>query len=174
VSSLHADRLDLLLLALPLEDGRVQTAELGQDPVLLALSSNSQLVGTEPVDAGILRHNPVLLLEDGHCLRGQALEVCQLAGAAPAEDVRAMSSATLVQMVAGGLGVTLPFQMAAAVEAGAGSGIVTRRFREPAPARTIGLAWRVSSPHDSAYRHLADAIRPACELGTLPVAQARR
>ena len=164
VSSLHSGRLDLLLLALPLEDSRVTEAELGQDPFLLAFSTASPLAGPGPVNADVLLGNQVLLLEDGHCLRGQALAICRLAGAATADDVRATSLPTLVQMVAGGLGVTLLPKMAAAVEAGAGSGIVTRRFREPAPARRIGLAWRTSSPHDAAYRQLAAAVEPACGL----------
>jgi len=132
---------------------------------LLALPAESPLVDSDPVDMDVLSDNPILLLEDGHCLRGQALAVCQRAGATAAEDVRATSLPTLVQMVSGGLGVTLLPEMAASVEAGARSGIVTRPFRDPAPFRTIGLAWRTSSPHDSAYRRLADAIRPMCGLG---------
>jgi len=168
VSSLHGGRLDLLLLALPLEDSRLKTVEVGEDPFLLAIAGDSPMAGTDPVDPAFLLGQPVLLLEDGHCLRGQALAVCQLAGAAPADDVRATSLPTLVQMVAGGLGVTLLPAMAAAVEAGTGSGIVTRRFREPVPSRTIGLAWRASSPHDPSYRHLADVIRPICGLGPVP------
>jgi LysR family transcriptional regulator, hydrogen peroxide-inducible genes activator len=168
VSSLHGGRIDLVLLALPLEDSRLTTAELGEDPFLLALASDSPLAGTDPVDPDFLLGQPVLLLEDGHCLRGQALAICQLAGAATADDVRATSLPTLVQMVAGGVGITLLPRMAANVEAGAGSGIVTRRFREPVPSRVIGLAWRTSSPHDASYRHLAEVIAPICGLGPVP------
>lgn len=169
VYSLNEGRLDLLLLALPVDDGRVTTIELGEDRFLLAVPSNSPPASDEALGAEVLARHPVLLLEDGHCLRGQALAVCQLAGAAPADDVRATSLPTLVQMVAGGLGITLLPEMAAAVEAGPGSGIVTRRLREPAPSRTIGLAWRTTSPHDAAFRLLAGVVRPACGLGALPV-----
>ncbi|CAI8042386.1 Hydrogen peroxide-inducible genes activator [Geodia barretti] len=88
----------------------------------------------------------VLLLDDGHCLRDQALEVCQTGGASEVGDFRAGSLNTLVQMVAGGIGITLLPQLALEVECRAPSSIVIRPFRKPEPSRTIGLVWRTKSP----------------------------
>ena len=101
---------------------------------------------------------PVLLLEDGHCLRDQALAVCDRAGSRPT-DARATSLPTLVQMVAAGGGVTLVPASAAAVEARPGNGIAVRRFREPVH-RTLGFVWRATSPRGPAYEELARLARP--------------
>jgi len=107
----------------------------------------------------------LLLLEDGHCLRDQALAVCEQAGARESEGVRAASLSTLVQMVAGGLGVTLLPSSALATEA-RGRSVAVRPFRAPAPSREIGLAWRRSSPRGEEFRALGALLRG--------LAQARR
>ncbi len=107
----------------------------------------------------VLGTERVLLLDDGHCLRDQALSVCELARAQPT-DVRATSLPTLVQMVAAGNGVTLLPASAAAVEARPGNGIAVRRFREPVH-RTLGFVWRATSPRGAAYEELARLARPA-------------
>ena len=97
----------------------------------------------------------MLLLDDGHCLRGQALEVCQTGGANEVGDFRAGSLNTLVQMVAGGIGITLLPRIALDVECLAPSSIVIRPFRKPEPSRTIGLVWRTKSPREHEFRLLA-------------------
>ena len=103
----------------------------------------------------------VLLLEDGHCLRDQALEVCQRGGAIEAMELRATSLPTLVQMVAGGLGVTLLPEAAAASLVQPRGPIELSAFAAPVPGRTIGLAWRTSSARLREFRQLAETMRGA-------------
>lgn len=136
---------------------------LAIDTFMLATSERSELADAgDPVGIDALRSHPVLLLEDGHCLRDQAIAVCELADAATS-TVYDTSLATLVQMVAAGQGVTLLPASAAGVEARKGNGITTLRFDAPPPSRTIALAWRSTSPRAQRYRALADALRPALE-----------
>jgi len=100
----------------------------------------------------------VLLLDDGHCLRAQALKVCQTGGAGEVGDFRAGSLNTLVQMVAGGIGITLLPRLALEVECRTPSAIVIRPFRKPEPARTIGLVWRKRSPREPEFRLLGELL----------------
>jgi LysR family hydrogen peroxide-inducible transcriptional activator len=103
------------------------------------------------------------LLEDGHCLRDQALAVCERSGAVESMEVRATSLPTLVQMVAGGLGVTLlPEAAAAALVRGRGP-VALGTFANPQPGRTIGLAWRTSSARLREFRMLAETMREEAE-----------
>lgn len=159
LAHLRDGRVDLALCALPVDDPTLCTDALATDPFLLAVATDHPLArGRGPVSIDVLRDERVLLLEDGHCLRGQALAVCELAGTQPA-DARATSLPTLVQMVAAGGGVTLLPASAAAVEARPGNGIAVRRLREPVQ-RTLGFVWRASSPRASAYQELARLVRP--------------
>jgi LysR family hydrogen peroxide-inducible transcriptional activator len=161
LGELRAGRVDLGLVALPLGDSRgLSTEALARDPFLLAVASDHPLAaGRRPLGTDVLAEHEVLLLEDGHCLREQALEVCHLAGA-PTRTIHDTSLATLVQIVAGGRGVTLLPQSAAALEARRGNGVVTRAFRKPEPSRTIGLVWRSTSARDADYRELARVLTP--------------
>ena len=106
----------------------------------------------------VLRDERVILLEEGHCLRDQVTQICQLAFSEPSE-VQATSMTTLAQMVAAGLGVTLLPECAVAVEAGPGRGIATRKFAGESPSRTIGLVWRKSSPFAGAFSDLAAILQ---------------
>jgi LysR family hydrogen peroxide-inducible transcriptional activator len=106
----------------------------------------------------------VILLEEGHCLREQALSVCRLVGTNAAE-MQATGMPTLCQMVATGLGVTLLPESALALEARAGTGLTHRRFAAPAPSRTIGLVWRKTSPNDELYRGLAGLLAERLAVG---------
>src|SRR5262245_6804512 len=159
VAALVEGRLDLLLLALPLRRPDLETLAIFDEPFALALPRGHPLARSRaPVRETALEQEPVLLLDDGHCLRDQALAVCRQAGAREAEDVRAASLSTLVQMVAGGLGVTLLPSSALATEA-RGRAVVVRPFRAPAPGRTVGLAWRRSSPRGREFRELGAFLR---------------
>jgi LysR family hydrogen peroxide-inducible transcriptional activator len=154
VAGLVDGALELLLLALPLRRPELEELPLYREPFVLALPRRHPLARARgPVREDALERESVLLLEDGHCLRDQALSVCAQAGAREAEGVRAASLGTLVQMVAGGLGVTLLPSLAVAAEA-KGRDVVVRPFREPAPARMLGLAWRASSPRAEEFRRL--------------------
>ena len=107
---------------------------------------------------GPARRQTVLLLDDGHCLRDQALAVCNRAGAVESLAVRATSLPTLVQMVAGGLGITLLPEMAAAALVPARGPVAIAPLVKP-PGRTIGLVWRTSSARLREFRLLADVLR---------------
>ena len=160
IAKLDAGRVDAALLALEADLGRVEHAVIGVDHFVLATRRGDPLgVGQRPLRVAELKGAPLLLLDDGHCLRDQALSFC--ARARPHElDYRATSLATLVQMVAAGQGVTLLPELAAPVEARR-AGLSLRRFATPMPQRTIALCWRRHSPLDRALRQVAEALRAA-------------
>ena len=145
LEELARGELDAVLLALPVEGAGVETLALFDDAFLLAVPAGNALparkrVGVEDVDQARL-----ILLEEGHCLRDQALAFC----AAPRRDapagLGATSLATVMQMVANGYGVTLLPEVAVDAE-GRDARVKLLRFNAPEPARTIGLAWRRTSP----------------------------
>lgn len=157
--ALRSGGIDLGLLAAPVDLPDLETAVLATDPFLLAVPPDHAFAGRQPVPLSGLAGLPILVLEEGHCLRSQAIDICRLAGASPAGDVQATSLPTLCQMVAAGHGVTLLPASAAGVEARPGAGLVVRPLRAPAPDRTIVLAWRRSSPRAPHHRALAEALR---------------
>lgn len=159
---LAAGELDLALIALPYRAPDIETLELGDDPFLLATPAGHPLAGHKHVDARELERAPLLLLEDGHCLRDHALAACRLAEAAPAgERLQATSLHTLAQMVAGGMGVTLLPQMAVDAGLAKGTGITTTRLDDPGATRKIGFAWRPSSARKAEFKTLAEYFRAA-------------
>ncbi len=149
--------LDLGLLALPVAGDDLVSFALAEDPFVLALPEGHRLAGSEPLALSVVAGLPVILLEEGHCLRDQALSVCRLVGTEAAE-MQATGMPTLCQMVATGLGVTLLPASAVALEARPGTGLTTRPFADPAPTRTIGLVWRRTSPNDTLYRELGHRL----------------
>lgn len=160
VEALDAGRIDAALLALEADLGRVEHAVIGEDRFVLATRRGDPLgAPRKPLRRDDLKGAPLLLLEEGHCLRDQALSFC--ARARPAELAwRATSLATLVQMVAAGQGVTLLPALAAPIEA-ARAGLQLREFAAPAPHRTIALVWRRHSPLAGALEKLAATLRAA-------------
>ena len=157
VQRLRSGDLDAAVLALPIDGDDLEHAELGIDPFLLAVPARHDLATARAVDVDVLGDLPVLLLEEGHCLRDQALSVVSRSGREPAE-MAATSLPTLVQMVAAGRGVTLLPATAVPLEARQGSGVTAVPFRD-APARTLALLWRRSSPRAGRYRELAELLR---------------
>jgi len=159
LEKLAEGRLDVLLLALPVDRPDVETFPIFREPFVLATPPGHPLArGQGGVRQEELDREAVLLLEDGHCLRDQALEICQQAGARESDTVRAASLNTLVQMVAGGLGVTLLPATAVETEA-RGRGVAVRPFRAPAPSREIGLAWRRRSARAPELGLLGERLR---------------
>jgi LysR family hydrogen peroxide-inducible transcriptional activator len=155
VERLRAGQLDLLLLALeaPLEG--LATRALFADPFVAALPASHPLASRKRLRESDLRGEVALLLDDGHCLRDQALAVCRAGGAQEIGDFRASSLATLVEMVRGGAGVTLlPSLALSAAVATPDLAIVP--FAKPAPSRTIGLAWRPRSGRAAEFEQLAE------------------
>ena len=100
----------------------------------------------------------LLLLEDGHCLRDQALDVCSRIDVKESEDYRATSLETLRQMVAAGLGVTLLPELATRGPFGSGHGLTVKSFAKPVPSRTVGAVWRKSSSRTEAINAVCDVI----------------
>lgn len=146
--------LDGALLALEAEIGDVESAVIGYDPFVLAAPvGHSLMVRKGPAKVSELEHESVLLLDDGHCFRDQALAVCSGAKAQELE-FRATSLPTLAQMVADGNGVTLLPRLAVATEATRAK-LAVRPFAEPVPGRTIALVWRRRSPLASALQQIA-------------------
>ena len=162
LSQLDRGQIDAALLALPVP-GDFTTAEIARESFLLAAPKGSPLVKKKRVSDRDLDDATVLLLEDGHCLRDQALAVCDRGGAVESMEVRATSLPTLVQMVAGGLGVTLLPESAAAALVQPRGAIDLAPFVAPQPGRTIGLAWRTSSARLREFRMLAETLSDAGE-----------
>ncbi len=151
LEALLAGELDLLILALPVGRDDVTAQPLFDDAFNLAVAEDHPLAGRTTVDQEDLVAERLLLLEEGHCLRDQALSLCHAAGANQADDFRASSLATVVQMVVNGYGGTILPTLALPVEAGIHSRLRVVPFTAPVPSRTIGLAWRNSSPRQSDF-----------------------
>jgi len=157
VDRLAANRLDLLLIAIPCDCAGAETLPILRDEFVVALPKGHPLAARTRIPADALARERMLLLEDGHCLRDQALAVCGLG--AEQEGFAATSLHTLVQMVAGGLGLTLLPRMALDAGVAEHTDIELRPLSPPA-ARTIGLAWRPHSPRAAEYKALAPLIAP--------------
>ena len=165
VAQLEAGALDVLLLALPVEEAELAESDLFEESFWFVGPAAHPLAAARParVPESALSGEEVLLLEDGHCLRAQALAVCQRAGAHTAGRIQATSLNTLVQMVANGLGVTLLPERSLDVEVHRGDRLVAKRFRAPEPSRRIGLAWRRGAARADEFELLAEAFRTALE-----------
>lgn len=152
LEELAQGRLDVALLALPAGDEQFQSRALFVDRFLLALPASAE--APEFVNVGDLRADSLILLEEGHCLRDQALAACGAVAPGTMSKFGATSLATILQMVASGYGSTLVPEMAVPVEVRPNAPLVLRHLL-PEPARTVGLIWRVSSPRQDRFRHLA-------------------
>lgn len=157
---LRDGQLDVGLLALPVHDDHLACAPLFTEEFLLAVPAGhplSRVRGT--VSASVLAGEHVLLLEEGHCLRDQALSVCQLAGAEERAGFRATSLETLRQMVAAGVGVTLLPELAVTAPVPESPDIDLVRFDDPVPSRQIAMFWRRTSPYADFLPEVAEVIR---------------
>lgn len=161
VGMLERGDVDLGLLAAPVPSDQLAWRPIADDEFFLAMPEDHPMVGDTPLPAGVLAGLPMLLLEDGHCLRDQALEVCADVGADPITGLGAIqgtSLATLCQMVAAGQGVTLLPASAVSVEARPGTGVVVRPLRDPKPRRQVVLAWRATSVQAAVNERFAEAL----------------
>jgi len=156
VDRLASNRLDLLMVALPCDCGDAETMPVLRDEFVVALPRGHRLATRPRIPAAALATERMLLLDDGHCLRDQALSFCGLAG--EQEGFAATSLHTLVQMVAGGLGITLLPRMAIEAGVATAAAIELRPLSGTSAWRTIGLAWRPHSPRAEEYRTLAPLI----------------
>lgn len=158
---LHSGEIDMGILALPVALDGLDSELLYEEEFLLALPADHPLNRKQRVRLDDLPGENLLLLEDGHCLRDQALEVCSRVDIHENQDFRATSLETLRQMVAAGLGVTLLPQVAATGPFAAGRAMTTRPFVAPAPSRSVGSVWRKSSTRVAAITTVGRIIREA-------------
>ncbi len=168
LEGLAAGRLDLLLLAVPLGVPGIEELPLFDEDFVLVTPEDHWLGGRQDIPREALRELPLLLLDEGHCLRDQALDICREAGRRDGTPVTTTAAglSTLVQLVAGGLGVTLLPRTAVDVETGRG-GLQTGWFADPAPARRIALAMRSGAARQGEFAEFAQALRDA--MRSLPV-----
>jgi LysR family hydrogen peroxide-inducible transcriptional activator len=167
LDQLGSGDLDLLLLALPSGGSGVSEIPLYDEDFVLLVAENDPLAGKSRVDPTVLRRLRLLLLEEGHCLRDQALDLCRQVGAATDHPARATSLTTLSRLVAANLGTTLLPASATSVEVR--RGLATATFRPPAPGRRIGLVYREGTSRAGEYEQIADRLRSALRATSLPV-----
>jgi len=155
LEELHRGALDVIMLALPADDAEIETIRLFDDPFLLAVPATDSRPETARVNVDDIDMQRLLLLEEGHCLRDQALAFCS----SSRRDVSlgATSLATVMQMVANGYGITLLPRVAVDVEL-RDERVKLLRFVEPAPGRKVGLAWRRTSPRKADFVALGRLI----------------
>jgi LysR family hydrogen peroxide-inducible transcriptional activator len=175
LDELARGELDCVMLALPADGADVATRALFDDPFLLAVPAGDPLPANRRIGIGDVDQSRLILLEEGHCLRDQALAFCATnrrqqpaspgtpaglgppAGLAPPAGLGATSLATVMQMVANGYGVTLVPQVAVDAEL-RDSRVKLLRFAEPRPSRMIGLAWRRTSPRKQDFEALGQIV----------------
>jgi len=160
IQELGEGRIDAAILALPVSEPTLAEVPLFSEEFLLVRPAADK---DKPVpNAETLRGMRLLLLEEGHCFRDQALSFCDFHAARPRELLDASSLSTLVQMVGAGIGVTLIPEMAVAVETRSAA-VSLARFQEPRPTRTIGMVWRKKNPLAKQLDKIADVVREAGE-----------
>lgn len=158
LADLAARKLDAVIAAIPVVGEGLETCHLFTDRFFMATAKSDDKVLVSPVNEGQVDMNRLLLLEEGHCLRDQALAVCDAAGKRSLVNYGATSMATLLQMVSHDMGMTLIPEIAIPTET-MRNNLRIVPFADPAPAREIGLVWRMASGRKGDIAALADAIR---------------
>ena len=156
IEELADGRLDTAIVALPVSEPSLVEVALFSEHFLLVRPGEDE--GKPVPSSKMLRTMRLLLLEEGHCFRDQALSFCNMQSSPPREVLDASSLSTLVQMVSAGIGVTLIPEMAVAVETRSASVSVTR-FKNPQPSRTIGMVWRKTSPLAGQLMQFSEVVR---------------
>lgn len=160
IEELSDGRIDVAIVALPISEPHLSEVAIFEEDMLLVRPKSQ---GDMPAPGRAeLAQERLLLLEEGHCFRDQALSFCNINGAEGSRGLDGSSLATLVQMVGAGHGVTLIPEMAEAVETRSAAVSVTR-FSDPAPQRMIGMIWRKSSPLGDQFKRLSDVVKDAGE-----------
>jgi LysR family hydrogen peroxide-inducible transcriptional activator len=175
VEDIKSGALDAAMLALPLGESDIDTISLFEDLFLLAVPTSDPRSETSRIAADDIDQSRLILLEDGHCLRDQALAFCATArgrtASAGGTAFGASSLTTVMQMVAGGYGVTLIPQIAADVER-RDDRVKFLRLENPQPGRTIGLAFRRTSPRKADFAALGDVVKQSLDI--LPKKNAKK
>ncbi|MBE1292574.1 MAG: LysR family transcriptional regulator [Shimia sp.] len=160
LTELHAGRIDTAIVALPVSEPSFTEVPLWSEEFVLVRPDTEAAAPVPAPDT--LERERLLLLEEGHCFRDQALSFCSLPTVRPHEGLDGSSLSTLVQMVGAGLGVTVIPEMAVPVDTPAAA-VSVARFAGAQPARTIGMIWRKSSPLASQLQELSDVVRDVGE-----------
>jgi LysR family hydrogen peroxide-inducible transcriptional activator len=155
IQELVEGRLDTAIVALPVSEPSLTEVALFAENFLLVRPGEDE--GTPVPSSEMLREMRLLLLEEGHCFRDQALSFCNMQSSPPREALDASSLSTLVQMVSAGMGVTLIPEMAVTVETRSAS-VSVARFKDPQPSRTIGMIWRKTSPLAGQLLQLSEVV----------------
>ena len=179
VEDIKSGALDAALLALPVVEPDIDTIALFEDLFLLAVPASDRRKETARVAAAEIDQSKLILLEDGHCLRDQALAFCATAATAGTASrgvgtvFGASSLNTVIQMVAGGYGVTLIPQIAADVERRDGR-VKFLRLENPQPGRNIGLAFRRTSPRKADFAALGEMVKESIDIAPVKIANRKR
>jgi len=156
---LRDGEIDIGIMALPISQDGLESQKLYDEAFTVAIPNSHPLAEKSTIKVQDLKGQTLLLLEDGHCLREQALEVCSRVDVHEAEDFRATSLETLRQMVIAGLGITLLPENAVDAPFGSQRGMSVRHFARPAPTRTVGAIWRKSSTRTAAISELCKVVQ---------------
>lgn len=173
LEELGRGQLDAVMLALPLSDPEIETMALFEDPFVLAVPAADPRPDATRVSPRDIEHDRLILLEEGHCLRDQALAFCSNARGGGPMGLGATSLATVMQMVANSYGVTLVPQIAVDVEV-RDERVKLLRFAPPQPGRTVGLAWRRTSPRKVDFIALGKLVTEALGFTTLRTSDSER
>ncbi len=165
VDELVGGDLDAVVASLPLNSDELEEAPAFDDAFLLAAPSGTRHALQSPALAELISADELLLLEDGHCIRDQALAVCHAIDPRRLRSFGATSFSTLLQLVAAGHGITLLPELAVEAGIAADERLAVVRFAAPEPSRTIGVAWRRRSPRERDFRALVEVVKEAGKGG---------
>lgn len=175
LSRLRDGEIDAAILALPIPDSQLRTEFLFEERFLLAVPNSHPFSRRTSIAVGELAKHDLMLLEDGHCLRDQALEVCRFSGATERSSFRATSLETLRQMVNAEVGVTLLPELATIRQGALSNGIHLLSFSDSNPSRQIAMCWRKSSAREALFLALAELFaKRAKDVLSPPAASPRR
>jgi LysR family transcriptional regulator, hydrogen peroxide-inducible genes activator len=161
IARLREGEIDAAILALPVNDSQLTTTFLFEERFLLAVPTTHDFARRTSIGIGELVDHDLMLLEEGHCLRDQALEVCEFAGASERSSFRATSLETLRQMVSAGVGITLLPELATVNQDSLAGSIRLLSFGDSNPSRQIAICWRKSSVREPLFLGLAELFQ-AC------------
>ena len=157
LEKLHSGEIDVGILAVPVPMDGLDVYELYREPFTVAMPAGHRLAQRNSIRVDDLDHETLLLLEDGHCLRDQALDICSGTDVHEKQNFRATSLETIRQMVAAGVGITLMPELAGRGAYGNARGVTIKPFVKPVPTRTVGAVWRKSTAR-------REAILALCKL----------
>ena len=159
LEKLRKSELDFLILALPIEKHDFTELDLFREPFRLAVKKNHSLAKKKQINMGDIAQQELLLLEEGHCLRGHILDVCLLAGVKEQGQYHATSLETLRHMVGEGMGMTLIPELAVPTKITKADEVRYIEFSDPKPNRRIGMVYRKNSYREETFNNISELIK---------------